>query len=83
MGLPVVRGDSVRDYFKRSETMSALTPSPTLLVKLGSIAVHVDEFFSSKGNYLDRVAIIQLLDDPEIVAWLAEMGKLALLPVKR
>lgn len=38
-----------------------LKPSCGLLVKLGSIAVHVDEMISGKGHVFDKVAIKSLL----------------------
>jgi hypothetical protein len=60
-----------------------LKPAATVLIKLGSLAVHADELLSPKGHDFDRVALKQLLADPEVVAWLAEMGKMAFLPVKR
>lgn len=64
--------------------MSALQPSATILVKLGSIAVHAEEYLYSPGSHaFDKIALDQLLQDPEILEWLKEIGKLALLPVKR
>lgn len=63
--------------------MSALQPSATILVKLGSIAAHAEELCSSKGHNFDRIAMLQLLGDPEVVSWLKDMGEMALLPVKR
>jgi hypothetical protein len=60
-----------------------LSPSLSTLVKLGSIAVHVDELFSSDGHEFDKLAIQNLLNDSEVVEWLAGMQKLAMLPVKR
>jgi hypothetical protein len=57
------------------------TPSLTLLVKLGSIAVHADELISFDGRQLDKDVIKDLLADPEVRQWIASMG--ALLPVKR
>lgn len=60
-----------------------LAPSAGLLCKLGSLAVHVDEFFSPHGHEVDKTAITQLLIDPEVVAWVYAMSKLAMLPVKR
>jgi hypothetical protein len=62
---------------------NALNPDPTVLIKLGSLAVHVEEFLSDDAHYLDRVAIERLLLDPEVKAWLKEMDKMAFLPVKR
>jgi len=59
------------------------TLSLSLLVKLGSVAVHVDEFLSADGHPFDRAALEQLLRDSEVAEWLAAMDKLALLPKKR
>ena len=63
--------------------MGALKPTVTLLVKLGSIAVHVDELLSPNGHHFDKVALDQLMRDQEVVEWLSEMNKMAMLPVKR
>lgn len=60
-----------------------LKPSIRLLVKLGSIAVHVDEYLSPQGHEFDKEALRQLLADQEVSAWIAEMGRQAFLPVKR
>ena len=53
-----------------------LQPSPTLLCKLASIAVHVEDKFN-------EIALETLLADVEIKDWLAAMDKLSMLPVKR
>lgn len=58
-------------------------PGMTLLVKLGSIAVHAEELLSPGGHAFDAKALDGLLNDPEVKEWLAQMNKLALLPVKR
>jgi hypothetical protein len=64
--------------------MSEITnPKLSILVKLGSIAVHADEMISSDGHQFDRVALESLLTDPEILHWIKQMDKLALLPKKR
>lgn len=60
-----------------------LAPSASLLVKLGSIAVHADEFTSPDGHEFDLTAMRGLLNDPEVVEWLAKMTAAALVPVKR
>lgn len=60
-----------------------LKPTPALLCKLGSIAVHADEFMSSDGHPFDAEALNALLYDPEVVAWLKAMGKMAMIPKKR
>jgi hypothetical protein len=64
-------------------TNDPLKPTPTLLIKLGSILVHFEEVSSPGGHPLDMVALQGLIDDPEVKAWRAEMDKKALLPVKR
>jgi len=58
-----------------------LKPSLSLLVKLGSIAVHTEELMSPKGHDFDRFALATLLKDAEVVTWIKQMG--CLLPVKR
>lgn len=60
-----------------------LHPSGGLLAKLGSLIVHFEEGISDKGHPFDAVAMRQCFADPEVVAWLEGMRKLALLPVKR
>lgn len=58
-------------------------PSIPLLVKLGSIAVHVEELLSPTGHHFDRAALKTLLDDQEVIDWRKAMDKMAMLPVKR
>lgn len=60
-----------------------LTPSATLLCKLGSLAVHMDEMLSPGGHSFDIEAIRGLLNDVEVREWLKSMDKMALLPKKR
>jgi len=60
-----------------------LAPAASLLIKLGSIAVHADEYLSPGGHPLDKVALDGLLRDPEVVAWRKAMDAMAFLPVKR
>lgn len=55
----------------------------SLLVKLASLAVHVDEMLSSDGHAFDEAAIKSLLIDQEVNECLADLKKQALLPVKR
>jgi hypothetical protein len=70
---------------KRAEaippTPDPLKPSVQLLVKLGSIAVHADEMLSPGGHEYDKIELQTRLADPEVQAWIKEMG--AFLPVKR
>jgi hypothetical protein len=62
---------------------ACLSPPTSLLCKLGSIAVHVQEATGPGGHPFDSTAASVLLDDPEVVAWLAEMDRLALIPRRR
>jgi hypothetical protein len=59
------------------------TPSPQLLVKLGSAVVHADEFLGPHGHEFDKTAFQQILIDPDVKKWIADMTKAAFLPVKR
>jgi hypothetical protein len=61
----------------------ALNPPLSLIVKLGSIARHAEEFLSPDGHDFDRHAIESLLADLEVQTWMASADALALLPVKR
>jgi len=54
----------------------------SLTIKLMSLAVHAEEFIET-GEVFDRVAIEGLLADPEVKRVRAEMGEMALLPMKR
>jgi hypothetical protein len=64
--------------------MSAmLSPGAGLLCKLGSIAVHAEEMVSPDGHTFDRVALEQLLADPEVKEWLTLMDAAAMVPKKR
>ncbi|MDE2106936.1 MAG: hypothetical protein KGL39_57510 [Patescibacteria group bacterium] len=60
-----------------------LKPSPGLLVKLGSLIVHLEELLSSNGHEFDKCAIDTLQADKEVQQWFKAMHKLAMLPVKR
>lgn len=60
-----------------------LAPLPMLLYKLGSIVVHVEQFLSPQGHPVDKAALEDLLRDPEVQDWLDDMGRQALVQVKR
>ncbi len=55
----------------------------SLLCKLGSMMVHADEFLSPAGHDFDRIAMMALIGDPEVSAWVAAMTEKGFLPVKR
>jgi hypothetical protein len=59
------------------------TPTPTLLVKLGSIARHAEEAIGPTGHQADWQAISALLGDAEVSEWMAQLDRYALLPVPR
>lgn len=63
--------------------MDVLKPSASLLCKLASIAVHIDEYFSPDGHELDREALSSLLSDNEVELWVAAMTEAGLAPRKR
>ena len=56
-------------------------PSLSLLCKLGSIAVHVEESMSTKAHAVDIAAMQALIRDPEVREWIKSMGPF--MPVKR
>lgn len=72
--------EQLRDFKPDDNPLFASAP---LLCKLGSILVHVEEGTSADGHAFDVIALRSLMADPEVRAWLREMDKLALVPVKR
>jgi hypothetical protein len=60
-----------------------MNPSVSLLCKLGSIAVHVEELLSADGHEFDRIELDALLRDPEVLEWMKAMDAAAMLPKKR
>lgn len=54
----------------------------TLKIKLGSIVVHLEEFFSEGGHDFDRSVLETLINDPEVQEFLAGIEDVYL-PVKR
>ena len=68
---------------KRPKAFDPLKPPLSMLVKLGSIVVHADEFISDDRHEFDIVAIRSLLLDDEVAAWLKAMDQMAMLPKKR
>jgi hypothetical protein len=60
-----------------------LKPSMGLLSKLGSLVIHAEELAGPGGHQFDSVSFNVTLGDPEVVEWMDQMRKMALLPVKR
>lgn len=58
-------------------------PTPSLLVKLGSIIVHMEELHGPNGHEYDQQALNTVRNDPEVVEWFNAMNRMAFLPVKR
>lgn len=63
--------------------MDPLKPSPALLCKLASVAVHADELLSPTGHHFDHGALKSAMNDAEVGAWIAAMVKMGMAPVKR
>lgn len=63
--------------------MDCLKPKTSILIKLGSIAVHADEATGKNAHEFDVTALRALLQDNEIIAWLKQMDEMALIPKKR
>lgn len=55
----------------------------TLVVKLASIAVHIEEAASSDGHHWDWATIQSLLTDPEVRGFLDDPNNKVFLPLKR
>jgi hypothetical protein len=60
-----------------------LKPSAALLVKLGSLVVHLEEAYSLNGHEFEHISFRALQNDPDVREWFTAMNKMALLPVKR
>jgi hypothetical protein len=57
--------------------------SITLLMKLGSIAIHAEELISPEGHTVDKAALETVLNDPEVREFLSDPKTKVLLPLKR
>jgi hypothetical protein len=64
-------------------SVECLKPNPSVLIKLGSIYIHIEEAMNKKAHNFDVLALKQLLDDPELKEWIKQMDNLALIPKKR
>jgi hypothetical protein len=61
-----------------------LYPLPSLLCKLASIAVHIEEGLDPKKQHpFDVTALKSVLNDAEVQEWMKAMTKLGLAPIKR
>lgn len=51
-----------------------LKPGLPLLMKLGSIVVHIQEFASPTGSPFDMASAIALIDNTDVQDWIKAMG---------
>lgn len=58
------------------------TPPFRVLIALGSIIIHYEEFLET-GESLDKTVIDSLRNQPEVKEWFDEMNKATFLPLKR
>jgi len=63
--------------------MDELKPTPQLLIKLGSLIIHYQEWTSTDGHKFDKAAIDSISSDADVVQWLKQMDDSAFLPKKR
>lgn len=68
---------------KADDPKDLIETSNSLLCKLGSLAVHADEYLAPLAHGFDRDAIKSLLADPEVAAFLHGLDSMSLLPLKR
>lgn len=64
-------------------TVEPLKPNSQLLIKLGSIIIHYQEFLSPGGHQFDKTTAETLLENEDVKEWIKGMNDLALLPQKR
>jgi hypothetical protein len=70
-------------FNRKGSRVEGPIPSLSVAVKLASLAVHLEEMLSPSRHRYDVSAAETILRDPELRAYLAEMDKLTLLPVRR
>lgn len=62
-----------------SDLSDPLTPAPSLIAKVGSILVHVEEGAGADGHHYDWIAVRSLLADREVQDWLDGLRRHAML----
>lgn len=60
-----------------------LKPTPALLCKLASVAVHADEMLSPNGHHLDKIALRSAIEGAEVAEWIEQMTVMGMALVKR
>ena len=66
-----------------TDTKNPFEPTPTLLISLGSLIVHYEEWTSQKGHDNDKIAIDSIRNQPDVKEWFEQMSNSAFLPLKR
>jgi hypothetical protein len=76
--------EKAMDVMKRSEMkIKSDEMSLGLRVKLASLIVHLEEYWSRTGHVFDKVAVEELLRDAEVREFVKGLSHSGLLPVKR
>lgn len=65
------------------EKENVFEPTPALLIALGSLVIHYEEYTSPTGHYMDKQAIDSIRNQPNVRAWFDAMNKQSFLPLKR
>lgn len=73
----------IKQFHPASPSLNLHQPSVSLLTKLGTIIVHLEEMLNHTGHPYDLVTLTSLYADPEIQEWRKAMEKQSLLPLKR
>jgi len=60
-----------------------IKPSVALLAKIGSIVSHAEELLSPDAHQFDRIALDELLRDPDVREWVEAMHGMALISLPR
>lgn len=60
-----------------------LMPDAAMLIKIGSLIVHYQEYTSPAGHTFDKTAIDTLEADKDVQQWLYAMSEKGFLPLKR
>jgi hypothetical protein len=63
--------------------MDPLKPSIQILIALGSLVVHYEEWTSPNGHAMDKNTIDSIRNQPDVKEWFEQMRKLTFLPLKR
>ncbi len=80
----LITGQKWRSEYEAKPHVDVIkSPSLSLMCKLGSIIVHLEEASGPACSVFDVITTRTILNDPEVQDWLAAMRKAALLPVKR